>query len=512
MHDNELKSVAKKNYKSPIGKLTKFFEKSRDKWKSKYLDAKYAIKLLKNQVQYLEKRKAELKLRVKELEKQQHQSELKKKDITEKAIDTKFNLVPAQHTYSIDHMYLLIRFVFSGCTSMRGSSRIFDLISSFLELGQPSPSWYSVRFWILRLGYFKLERAKEQADDWIWIVDHTVQLGIEKCLVILGIRQSLLPSSGLHISHEDVETIAMMPVTHSNGEVVYEQLTKSINKTGVPMAIVADHGPDIKSGIERFCREHTHTCYLYDIKHKTASILKRELQNDPDWKQFSKNAAQTSKKVQQTSLSAFASPNQRSKARYMNVDILVKWGQDMLCYLDQQQIEPSGGYDTEQIQEKIGWLNEYRDQLSDWQKLIHMMKIAESHIKYHGIYRDCHIDLKKELDNCPNSATVDRVREELVSFAKEQSLNAVGDERLLGSSEVIESVFGKFKTIEHDQAKSGFTSMLLGLPALLSKTTQDIVKQAMETVPTKKVIEWFKENIGQSVQSKRKEILKMANI
>ena len=79
MLDNEQKTVVKKNYKSPIGKLTKFFEKSRDKWKSKYLDAKYAIKLLRNQVQYLEKRKAELKLRVKELEKQQHQSELKKK-------------------------------------------------------------------------------------------------------------------------------------------------------------------------------------------------------------------------------------------------------------------------------------------------------------------------------------------------------------------------------------------------------------------------------------------------
>jgi len=52
MLDNEQKTVAKKNYKSPIGKLTKFFEKSRDKWKSKYLDAKYAIKLLRNQVQY----------------------------------------------------------------------------------------------------------------------------------------------------------------------------------------------------------------------------------------------------------------------------------------------------------------------------------------------------------------------------------------------------------------------------------------------------------------------------
>lgn len=395
---------------------------------------------------------------------------------------------------------------------MRGSSRIFDIISSFLELGQSSPSWYSGRLWILRLGYFKLERAKEQAEDWIWIVDHTVQLGSEKCMVILGIRQSSLPSSRLFISHEDVETIAMMPVTHSNGEVVYEQLTKTINKTGVPREIVGDHGSDIKSGIERFCREHTHTCYLYDIKHKTASILKRELQNDPDWKQFSKKAAETSNKVRQTSLSAFSSPNQRSKARYMNVDILVKWGQDMLCYLDQQRIEPIEGYDPEQIQEKIGWLNQYREKLSDWQRLIHTMEVAESHIKYYGIYRECHIDLKKELYNCPNSATVDRVCEELVSFAKEQSLNAIGDERLLGSSEVIESVFGKFKTVEHDQAKNGFTSMLLGLPALLSKTTEDVVTRAMEKVPTKKVIEWFKENIGQSVQSKRKEILKIVNI
>lgn len=196
----------------------------------------------------------------------------------------------------------------------------------------------------------------------------------------------------------------------------------------------------------------------------------------------------------------------------MNVDKLVKWGQDMLCYLDQQQVEPIEGYDPDKIQEKIGWLNQYRDKLSDWQKLIHIMKVAENHIKSYGIYRECHIDFKKELDTCPNSGKVDRVCVELVSFAKEQSLNAIGDERLLGSSEVIESVFGKFKTVEHDQAKNGFTSMLLGLPALLSKTTEDVVKKAMETVPTKKVIEWFKQNIGKSVQSKRKEILKIVNI
>jgi len=89
---------------------------------------------------------------------------------------------------------------------------------------------------------------------------------------------------------------------------------------------------------------------------------------------------------------------------------------------------------------------------------------------------------------------------------KQLCLNAKQGERLLGSSEIIESVFGKFKSIEQDQSKSGFTSMLLSIASMLSKTTQDVIRTALETVPTKKISEWFKENIGNSVQSKKKEI------
>lgn len=57
-------------YKSPRRKLVKIFEKGRDNWKKKCQEAKYKVKLLSNRIRYLEKRKAELKLRVKELEKE----------------------------------------------------------------------------------------------------------------------------------------------------------------------------------------------------------------------------------------------------------------------------------------------------------------------------------------------------------------------------------------------------------------------------------------------------------
>jgi hypothetical protein len=51
-------------------------------------------------------------------------------------------------------------------------------------------SFYSVRLWLLRLGLYHLDRPQERADDWMWIVDHTLQLGDRKCLIIVGIRQS----------------------------------------------------------------------------------------------------------------------------------------------------------------------------------------------------------------------------------------------------------------------------------------------------------------------------------
>ena len=52
----------------------------------------------------------------------------------------------------------------------------------------PVPHFTTVRFWLLRLGHYNLSRSKEQGDDWVWIIDHSNQIGQEKCLVILGVR------------------------------------------------------------------------------------------------------------------------------------------------------------------------------------------------------------------------------------------------------------------------------------------------------------------------------------
>lgn len=48
-------------YKSPTRKLISFFNKSRDKWKEKCINAKKEIKNLKNNLRYLKNKNQDLK-------------------------------------------------------------------------------------------------------------------------------------------------------------------------------------------------------------------------------------------------------------------------------------------------------------------------------------------------------------------------------------------------------------------------------------------------------------------
>jgi hypothetical protein len=411
----------------------------------------------------------------------------------------------------VGHVKLFTDLVLSDAVSLRGTSRATETMISSFQLPLAVPTWYTGRLWLLRLGYYKLTRPKEQADDWVWIADHTVQIGAEKCLVILGIRLSALPSAGQCLSHRDVEPIALLPVEKSNQDVVYRQLEKNVGKTGVPRLIVGDHGSDLKAGVERFCQEHSETCFIYDIKHKTAAVLKRELIRDETWLEFTRLAAQTKHRVQQTPLASLAPPNQRTKARYMNVDVLVRWGQGLLAFLDKQQTEEMTLFDPEQVQKKLNWIIRFRQPLEEWGELLQLTTATETFVRQQGLYHGAHLELTERLQHIARTDRTRRVRTELVAFVAQESAKARPGERLLGSSEVVESILGKLKRLEHDQAKSGFTGLLLSIGAMVASTTSDVILKALETVPTKKVLAWCKETLGRSVQAKRQDVFASHN-
>jgi hypothetical protein len=415
--------------------------------------------------------------------------------------------MPRYHQYSVGHVKLFIDLVLLDAASLRGASRAVARLTTSLQLSLAVPTWYTGRLWLLRLGYYKLTRPKEHAADWVWIVDHTVQIGSEKCLVILGVRLRDLPPVGQCLRHQDVEPIALLPVATSNHAVVQRQLEAQVEKTGVPRLIVGDHGADLKAGVERFCQAHPETSFVYDIKHKTAAVLKRELAGDATWCEFTRLATHTKQRVQQTALAHLAPPNQRTKARYMNVDTLVRWGQEVLTFLDSPPPEDVAQGNLEQVQEKLGWITRFRQPLQEWGELLHLTIATEEFVRRRGLSCQAHLHLAEQLQDLAHTGRTTRVRTELLAFVAQESAKAHPGERLLGSSEVLESVLGKLKRLEQEQSNSGFTGLLLSMGAMVATTTADVILKALESVPTKKVLTWCKETLGRSVQAKRRSAL-----
>lgn len=416
-----------------------------------------------------------------------------------------------RHHYSVSQIFFWVSLVLSASIGLRGSSRAMQIAMGMFDFDIQAPSWHAGRLWLMRLGYYKLNCPKEHASDWVWIVDHSVQIGLEKCLVILGVRLSNLPIDRA-LKFEDVEPIELIPVTKSNGNIVYEQLTAAKEKTGIPREIIADRGSDVKSGIDRFCDQNKETSYIYDIKHALAIMLEKEFEDDISWKNFITLCRETKQQIQQTELGALSPPNQRSKSRYMNVDVLISWGNNMNVFLNKTDEEISKKFSLKKVKEKFGWVKEYQLKIQGWGEMVSVISCAEDFVRKSGLYLGVHLDLEGKLNEFSLSDCSKKVKNNIIDFVKKESFKTKPSERLLGSSEIIESLFGKQKYIEKQQSKSGFTGLLLSIAAIVSKTTKNTIQKAMETIKTKTVLEWQDKNIGKSVQAKRIEAFCFSNI
>ncbi len=111
-----------------------------------------------------------------------------------------------------------------------------------------------------------------------------------------------------------------------------------------------------------------------------------------------------------------ASPNWRSKARYMNAGELVRRGADVVCRLEIEKAK-KGKEDFEETDmcAKFGWIFEFRDDLSDWKSLVEIVEGANAFAGFVGLYRGMREDLEDWLSELPESLRFGHVKDELRS-------------------------------------------------------------------------------------------------
>jgi hypothetical protein len=398
---------------------------------------------------------------------------------------------------------LVCRFVIQAGTSIAGASAVLAVLWPELELQGEIPHPTTGRTWLLRAGLHKLERPKAVADDWVWLADHVIQIGTQRCLMIVGVRLSELPPPGECLELKHLEPIAILPVNESNQHIVHKQLEQKAAALGAPAAILTDEGSDLTGGVRRFCQAHPKTTQYQDIVHYGARLLKRRMEKDARWKDFCTRAGQTKCQTGQTELAFLTPPTQRSKARFMNLGPLLAWSEKTLAVLDRQPAAVLQHCTAARLEEKFGWLREFRSDLQTWTEYEAISQTTFDVVRREGYGRGASGLVAEQTRALVRSEEGEILQSELIAQVVEQSSRVPAGRRVPGSTEVLESSFGSLKSLAGDQQKGGFTQLVLSYAALLGETTTELIETALEQTPWKRVQRWCDTHLGLTLQSKR---------
>ena len=415
-----------------------------------------------------------------------------------------FSVPLPQHQYSAGLIRLFLDGVLRCAASQRATAAFLRLIHSWLPGVEATPCANTGRMWLLRLGLHELTREKEQADDWVWIMDHTLQLGPWKCLVIVGVRLHLWRQNPRPLTHGDLTLLNLTPMDEATGDWVYQAMCETVAATGIPRGIVSDGGGELQRGLDLLQKQYLGVARVYDVKHKMALLMKKQLESDPRWDSFITQSNQTKRKVTQTELAFLLPPSLKNKARYMNLETLINWGGHVIRYLEQPRDMSAKDVDLSPLQAKLGWLREYRGALQEWSQLLDVAETTNHCIRCHGYHPGARQEVSTELFGRITFPAAQRMRDAAVEFVTQQSDAASADgDRMIGSSEVLESLIGKYKQLQSTHSKGGMTAMLLSFGAIVSSKTQVIIRDAMHRVRTADVSQWCRTHLGVTLQAQR---------
>jgi hypothetical protein len=271
---------------------------------------------------------------------------------------------------------------------------------------------------------------------------------------------------------------------------------------GVPRAVVSDGGSDVKKGVRLFGEAHPGVDWFYDITHRLACLLEKELKECLWWPDFLTRAGQCRQACQQTAWSHLMPPAQRTKARSFDLEPLIRWAVRVVAY------GRRNGLGSGQFSVLFGWLTAFEQRLREIRRLVVMMKAVCAPIKAKGLNAT-------RVDRCARRiakiAQTERSREfgrQIVEFLRELAAKVKPGETMLASSDVIESLFGKYKAVVERSPMNAITVMVLQLAALTSARTSDVIRSAMETVSLADVDAWFESNGEPTLLAKRRAALK----
>lgn len=354
------------------------------------------------------------------------------------------------------------------------------------------PTHTTLLNWIHKVGYHELNKKKEKANDWIIILDESIQLGQDKVLLIYGIRESNIDFTR-PLQFQDLVPLREITSTRWTGETVRDVVLDVKKELSDIKYAVGDYGGEIKKALRLSCVPHIH-----DLTHKIALILEKKFKNYSLYADVIDKMTDMRKRHAQTKIAYLIPPRQRRKSRYQNIKIISDWCEKTLALIQSdREIEPDA-------YNQLKWLLDYKSFIKDLSLLNKTINQIEKNLKHRGLSTESKKECNNILANI-NSEMGLYFKDEFKKYINEMELLVPDCKKILITSDIIESAFGKYKNYTSSNPMAGMTNLILCLSAFTASLTEQNVKEALENTTINDIKVWTKKFVGKTLLQKRRE-------
>lgn len=334
-----------------------------------------------------------------------------------------------------------------------------------------------------------------QDTEYAQIVDESMMIGSEKSLLTLGVPAEHQEHS---LQCEDVEVLDIAVAESWNGEGVKDRLEAVSKKVGhAPMYVISDNASIMNKGIR--CVEFNHQ---HDISHSLGMFLERTYKKESDFIKYGKLMTEPKFKYNMKQVAYLLPPKQRTIARFINMSHWIKWSSKMLEIYPDLSVEEQSIFSFIPANASlIGELSEVRQCVNKIESLCKNKGLSKQTVK------ECRQEINRHLFN-GNSRMI-KLGEEIYNFLTEEVKIVPSGSAHNNSSDIIESIFGKYKARKSPNKLNGGTPFILLLPLYTaisssSKRRKFDFKNALENNKMKEIEMWSKQNLKQNLMQLRK--------
>ncbi len=316
-------------------------------------------------------------------------------------------------------------------------------------------------------------------------------------MVIFGIKESNINFTR-PLKFQDLVPLKEICKQKWNGEIIKDVLLDLENEIGKIKYAVGNYGCDLKKGLRLSNIPHVH-----DVTHKIALILEKLLTDNYVYSELTKRMTEMRCNFAQSDIAYILPPKQRKKSRYQNIKIVSDWCKKALNFIESDMEK------LEKIINNLEWIVSYKSFIGDLSEISEAICGIGKVLKVNGL---SNLSLNKCISilNNVNSKLGIKIKDQILEYLKATLEMLPESEKILITSDIIESAFGKYKNYVSSNPMAGITNLVLSIAAFTSSLTEDEVREAFEKIRKTDIKRWTDKFIGKTLIQKRREALKCA--